>query len=186
VVPDLSWLMDDGGSAPDAVNLRAIVLVNYLTYLISMNDSVFAGQLDPSRIIVVGHSTGGRGATHAARTLAGFSNNVCACGLIAPENGGDSGPDIHNLLVIGGTLDHEQFAQPLLAYEAGGTPKAPPTTPAEGSTFLMRTARSRDKDNSRPPRRIWSRWCVTTRCTMTADDCIWRVNGSLKDWTSTV
>jgi hypothetical protein len=123
VVPDLSWLMDDGGSAPDAVNLRAIVLVNYLTYLISMNDSVFAGQLDPSRIIVVGHSTGGRGATHAARTLAGFSNNVCACGLIAPENGGDSGPDIHNLLVIGGTLDHDQGAEPVEAYEAGGTPK---------------------------------------------------------------
>ena len=124
VVPDLSWLTDDGGSAPDAVNLRAIVLANYLTYLMSVNDSVFAGQLDPSRIIVAGHSTGARGATHAARTIAGFDNHaVCACGLIAPENGGDSGPDIHNLLVIGGTSDDQQGASPVVAYEAGGTPK---------------------------------------------------------------
>jgi hypothetical protein len=130
VAPDLSWLPE---SVPqeDTFNERAVVLVNYYEYLDALNDSLFGKQLDLARVILVGHSTGAGGATHAGRILGGFGNHLRSLcyGLIAPESGGDSASDIHPLVVLGGTLDTNQSADPQRAYAAGGTPKTLVTIP---------------------------------------------------------
>ena len=150
IAPDLSWLMDDvwGTSVANTFLERAVVLVNYYEYLQSLNASVFKGQLDFTRVLVVGHSTGAGGAVQAGGILGGFGRhlNALAYGLIAPEFGGGSNANVHNLLVLGGTLDDQQDANPQGAYMAAGTPKTwvtipganhfgytdicPPTTPA--------------------------------------------------------
>jgi hypothetical protein len=125
VAPDLSWLGDL--EEPRGVfNFRATVLVSYYTYLADvLNTALFAKQLDFSRIILVGHSRGAKGATNAGRVIGGFGNHPksLSYGLIAPEDGGQSGSDLHNLLVVGGTLDTDEGANPQIAFVAGGTPK---------------------------------------------------------------
>jgi hypothetical protein len=89
-----------------------------------LSDTLFAKQLDVSRVVLVGHSTGAGGATHAGRAISGFSHpKSLSYGLIAPEFSGDSGPDIRDLLVLGGSEDKNQFADPQGGYAAGGTPK---------------------------------------------------------------
>lgn len=129
VAPDLSWM-------PDSVTMRQMfdqrgnVLVQLYAYLASLNATLFAGQLDLSRVVLAGHSTGAGGATHAGRIIAGFSHPKALCyGLIAPLSGGDSAADIHNLLVLGGTVDIDQGADPGGAYAAGGTSKTLVTIP---------------------------------------------------------
>jgi hypothetical protein len=125
VAPDLSWLTDQWTSVTqETFTERGVVLVNYYAYLASLNSTLFANQLDVSRVVLVGHSTGGGGVTYAGRAISGFSHpKSLAYGLIAPELGGNSGPDIGNLLVLGGTLDIDQDAEPGTAYSVGGTPK---------------------------------------------------------------
>lgn len=135
VAPDLSWLPEMHSPAgPDEWNQRAIVLVNYFSYLVGLNDALFAQQLDATRLILVGHSRGAGGATHAGRILTGFGNHPksVAYGLIAPEVGGDSNSDIHDLLVLGGDIDTPDAgagADAERAYTPGGTPKAWVTIP---------------------------------------------------------
>jgi dienelactone hydrolase len=125
VAPDLSWL----GTLEEprgVFNFRATVLVSYYTYLAdALNATLFAKQVDVSRIVLVGHSHGAAGATNAGRVISGFGHhlNALAYGLIAPELGGDSRLDLHNLLVLGGTLDIDQGAQPQSAFDSSGTPK---------------------------------------------------------------
>jgi dienelactone hydrolase len=134
VAPDLSWL--PGGDVPtdpsyvqDEFTLRATVLVAYYQYLASLNNTLFANQLDLSRLILVGHSTGGGAATQAGRDLSSFlSFQSLSYGLIAPIPGSASS-DIRNLLVMRGTLDTMQGADPLGAYTAGATPKTLVTVP---------------------------------------------------------
>ncbi|HEY7093097.1 MAG TPA: hypothetical protein VH393_07965 [Ktedonobacterales bacterium] len=125
VAPDLSWL----GTLEEprgAFNFRATVLVSYYTHLADvLNATLFAQQLDVSRLVLVGHSRGAKGATNAGRVISGFGNHPksLSYGLIAPEDGGQSGSDLHNLLVVGGTVDTDEGANPQIAFTAGGTPK---------------------------------------------------------------
>jgi hypothetical protein len=141
VAPDLSWLpgglpADDPGYQ-DEFDLRAVVLVDYYIYLASvLNDALFAQQLDVSRVVLVGHSTGAGGATHAGSIMgisAGFGSahphpKSLAYGLIAPiPRTADA--DVHHLLVLGGGRDILQGADPLGAFTAGGGPKTLVTIP---------------------------------------------------------
>jgi hypothetical protein len=134
IAPDLSWL--PGGFsisemwAQDAFDLRGVVLVAYYTYLASvLNKGFFANQLDLSRVVVVGHSTGAGGATHAGSVIAGFSHpKSLAYGLLAPIPGAVTA-DVHPLLVLGGGRDTMQGADPVGAYTAGGAPKTLVTIP---------------------------------------------------------
>ena len=109
----------------------ATVLVSYYTYLADvLNNSLFAKQVDLSRPVLVGHSHGAAGATNAGRVISGFSRpKSIAYGLVAPEGAGGSNGDLHNLLVLGGTLDHDQGANPQAAFVDGGTPKTLITIP---------------------------------------------------------
>jgi hypothetical protein len=123
VAPDLSWIQQD--FLLD-INGRALVLGNYYTYLADvLNGTLFAKQLDFSRMILVGHSKGAAGATNTGRIISGFGHqfkSLSYC-LIAPESGGESDADLHNLLVLGGERDTEQGAAPEFAFTAGGGPK---------------------------------------------------------------
>ena len=126
IAPDLSWIPYEP-SATQRYNDRAVVLVNYYEYLVdTLNSALFANQLDKSRVIVVGHSTGAGSAGPAGRIIAGFGNQLksLSFGLIAPDAGSGSGSDIHNLLVLGGGRDTSQGANPQIAYANGGTPKS--------------------------------------------------------------
>jgi hypothetical protein len=135
VAPDLSWLpgiifKNDPVVERDAFDLRAVVLVDYLTYLADvLNTTLFAKQLDFSRVILVGHSTGAGGATHAGSILSGFSHlTSLSYGLIAPIPQ-TTNSDVRNLLVLGGGQDTEQGADPVEAFTAGGAPKTLATIP---------------------------------------------------------
>ncbi len=123
VAPDLSFLANE--SDADSFTHRAVILVDYYEFLDSLNARLFDNQLDLSRLILVGHSTGAGGATGAGRILSGFGHHLhsLSYGLIAPEFGGDSASDIRNLLVLGGTLDMNQDAEPDSAYFAADKPK---------------------------------------------------------------
>jgi pimeloyl-ACP methyl ester carboxylesterase len=162
VAPDLSWL--PGGfprhtpQSLDAFNLRATVLVEYYNYLIRLNATLFAGQLDLSRVVLVGHSTGGGAATRAGYILSPFLNLQSLCyGLIAPVPD-TATPDVRNLLVLHGVLDTQQGADPLGAYASGGTPKTLLTIPGAnhfGYTSLCNDANICDSYISDAPGTIW-------------------------------
>jgi hypothetical protein len=123
VAPDLSQI-PVGSQGDPKFEERGWVIASYCAYLDSLNATLFANQLDLSRIVLVGHSAGAGGATHAGRIISGFGNpKVRAYGLIAPEIGGDTHDDIHPLLVVGGTLDIDEAASPFGAYSNGGKPK---------------------------------------------------------------
>jgi dienelactone hydrolase len=135
VAPDLSWLpgillKNDPTVERDAFDLRAVVLADYLTYLADvLNTPLFAKQLDFSRVVLVGHSTGAGGATHAGSIIGGFGHATSlSYGLIAPV-AKPTNADAHNLLVLGGGQDTRQGADPLGAFTAGGTPKTLATIP---------------------------------------------------------
>lgn len=135
VAPDLSWLpgilfKNDPVVERDAFDLRAVVLADYLTYLADvLNTPLFAKQLDFSRVVLVGHSTGAGGATHAGGIIGGFGHHTSlSYGLIAPVAKPTSA-DAHNLLVLGGGQDTLQGADPQGAFTAGGTPKTLATIP---------------------------------------------------------
>jgi predicted dienelactone hydrolase len=129
VVPDLSWI--PGGFNPATfdyfkygITLRAQVLMRYYDHLMTLNSKLFAGQLDLSRLVVAGHSTGGGAAVEAARLL---SFNVqfqsLSYGLIAPVVGVLYGAK-RNLLVVKGGADTLQVGDgPDAQYNAGGLPK---------------------------------------------------------------
>lgn len=134
VAPDLSWLVNNLGGAFDG---RSTVLVSYYHYLQTLNQSVFSNQLDLSRIVLVGHSTGGgaclvaRGALRAAGGPA-----PVALGLIAPATSGSE--DVtslsaqqapNGLLVLKGTLDHAVGQDPMNTYNQANVPKALVTVP---------------------------------------------------------
>jgi hypothetical protein len=138
VVPDLSWLTGGDGTVATLevdFNLRAIVLVEYYNYLIRLNSRLFGSQLDLSRVVLVGHSTGGGAAIRAGRILSPFVNrHALAYGLIAPFFLGMApwpssiGSDVGNLLVLFGTRDPLRV-EAGEAYMAGGTPKTQVTIP---------------------------------------------------------
>jgi Chlorophyllase len=135
VAPDLSWLpgilfRNDPVVERDAFDLRAVVLADYLTYLADvLNNTLFAKQLDFSRVVLVGHSTGAGGATHAGSIISGFGHPTSVSyGLIAPV-AKPANSAVRNLLVLGGGQDTLQGADPLGAFTAGGTPKTLATIP---------------------------------------------------------
>lgn len=135
VVPDLSWL--PGGfpttdpAYQDAFQLRAAVLVAYYNYLAQLNAPLFAQQLDLSRVVLIGHSTGGGAATQAGHDLSAMvSLRSLAYGLIGPiPIPGIASADLRNLLVLKGTNDTTQGANPQAAYAASGAPKTLVTIP---------------------------------------------------------
>jgi hypothetical protein len=121
VAPDLSWPPDYADGAE-----RAVVLVNYYTYLADvLNSALFAKQLDFSRMVLVGHSKGAAGATQTGCLISDFGHQFksLSYGLIAPEVGGGSASDLRNRLVVGGGKDTDEGADPQGAFTAGGIPK---------------------------------------------------------------
>ncbi len=133
IVPDLSWIQDVGAAGPtlaDAFAHRARVLTAYYQYVASsLNDTLFAQQVDLSRVILVGHSRGGGSAVQAGRDLSATGLQPVATGLIAPEAGANTDSGVRNLVVLGGSLDGDENAQPEAAYNASGTPKTLVTIP---------------------------------------------------------
>ncbi len=125
VAPDLSWLPGGYVGTPelqDAFEQRGVVLLAYFNYLAQeLNETLFAQQLDYSRVILVGHSTGAGGATVAGGLMAAFGN-APSYGLIAPV-GSTISTDVHRLLVLGGGRDTMQGADPMGVFTTGGTPK---------------------------------------------------------------
>jgi predicted dienelactone hydrolase len=134
VVPDLSWI--PGGFNPATFDyykygivLRAQVLMRYYDRLMSLNGRLFAQQLDLSRLIMAGHSTGGPSAVEAARLLSfDFQFGSLSYGLLAPIPGVLYGAK-SNLLVLKGGNDLLQGADPAAAYAGGGLPRTLVTIP---------------------------------------------------------
>ena len=138
VAPDLSWLPGARPSADDpevpqdgALYLRASILLQYYQYLQLLNRSLFANQLDLTRVVLVGHSTGGGSATQAGFLLPLESGHQpVAYGLIAPiPIPSSANPNVQNLLVLKGTQDMLQGADPLRAFTGGAAPKTLVTIP---------------------------------------------------------
>jgi hypothetical protein len=135
ISPDLSWLpggltLDDPGY-PDLFSFRASVLAQYYQYLGELSTGLFANQLDLSRVVLVGHSTGGGAATQAAPLIKFISSHQpVAFGLVAPIPIPSSAtPNVQNLLVLKGALDTMEGADPDAAYTAGAGPKTLVTIP---------------------------------------------------------
>jgi hypothetical protein len=141
VAPNLSWVRAAIGGNPalnysetGAYGIRAKVLMFYWLYLANqLNTSLFAQQLDLSRLILAGHSTGAGGATLAGRELSKIvSFSSIAYGLVAPVSQTTiplNSAEVRNLLVLGGTLDTLQGANPQDAYTTAATPKTLVTIP---------------------------------------------------------
>jgi hypothetical protein len=86
--------------------------------------TLFGNQLRLGSVVMIGHSHRAGSIVYAGRALPLFSGpKPLAYGLIAPEAGNYSGDDLANLLVLGGTLDANQGADPAGAYNRAGTPK---------------------------------------------------------------
>ncbi len=71
VAPDLSWLpgSDWPGDQEQGIFItRAQVLLESYLYLDSLNTTLFAKQLDLTRVVLVGHSTGTGAAVYAGRS----------------------------------------------------------------------------------------------------------------------
>jgi hypothetical protein len=138
VVPDLSWVPPDLGSLvtlEEAFSLRARVLLAYYQYLLNLNQTLFANQLDLTRVILAGHSTGAGSAATAGRSLTSIINlESLAYAFFAPyfrrlSEPPSVGTDTRNLLVIGGGADPISDVDPANSFAAGGTPKTLVTVP---------------------------------------------------------
>jgi hypothetical protein len=140
VAPDLSWLPATSGAQSDEeknYSRRATILAQAHAYLASLNASLFAQQLNASRVVVAGHSVGGGSAVQAGRVLANANHlQSLAYGLIAPFYGffdpayvgpdpwpGSITPATRPLLVVTASPEPISMLGPQLAYAAGGTPK---------------------------------------------------------------
>jgi hypothetical protein len=78
IAPDLSQLSKQDNELI-AFERRAVVLVSCYAFLDSINATLFANQLDLSRVVLVGHSTGAgaqraRGECHSTVARGGKSN----------------------------------------------------------------------------------------------------------------
>lgn len=98
-----------------------------------LNASLFAEQVDLSRVVLAGHSNGAGGVAQAGPIIAGFNSHLksLSYGFIAPVRGTNTHPDVGNVLVVGGTMqsDSEELADPEMAYAGAGTPKTLVTVP---------------------------------------------------------
>src|SRR5262249_19176075 len=133
VAPDLSWVPPDHGqeeTIQQALNLRSYVLFDYYQYLATLNATLFAHQLDLSRVVLVGHSTGG-GAVPLVGSLlqANLSLQSLSYALIPPSYPTTPptlfvSPSTRNLLALRGERAMVWFGvDPAGAYGAGGNPK---------------------------------------------------------------
>lgn len=134
VAPDLSWL--PGGALPASydpfiysIALRALVLTAYFEHLRWLNGELFDGQLDLTRLVLAGHSTGGPAAVEAGHLLREQAAlQSLSYGLLAPiPYGRESARG--NVLVVAGSLDTLQGATPEAVYEGAGPPKTLVTLP---------------------------------------------------------
>jgi predicted dienelactone hydrolase len=138
VAPDLSWLTPDLPglvTVERAFSIRAHVLVAYLRYLQEIDVPFFANRMDFSRVLLVGHSTGGGSCVEAGRLLAAEAGvPPIAYGLIGPYYAGRRpipgiGPDLRNVLVMHGTRDAISGADAAATYAACGTGRTLVTIP---------------------------------------------------------
>ena len=130
VAPDLSWI--PGGAIPGgpnefqkyAIALRADILIAYFQHLGMLNTTLFAQRLDLSRLVMVGHSTGGPAAAEAGCFLASLTPfQSLSYGLIAPLPLFYYYIPGYNTLVLKGMLDTMQGADPDSNYAAPGPPQ---------------------------------------------------------------
>lgn len=148
VAPDLSWL--PGGLSPDtfeygsyAIATRADVLISYYRHLaVSLNALLFDRQLDLSRLVVAGHSTGAPAAVMAGRVLTASTQfQSLSFALIAPMPLYYFYIPTRNALVLKGTFDTLQIPPPDISCDVSGRPKTLVTIPGAnhfGYTDLCR------------------------------------------------
>jgi dienelactone hydrolase len=138
VAPDLSWLPGDFEgmvTVGQAFELRARVLAAYHTYLATLNASVFAGQLDLSRVLLVGHSTGaGACALAGPRLLDSGQAHAVAYGFLGPYVGYQTpvptfGPHTAKSIVVHGDIDTISGGDAAACYSVSGGPKTLVTVP---------------------------------------------------------
>ncbi len=123
LAPDLSWI--SGVATKADWQREAVIFLKYYQLLVAtLNQQVFNNQLRLGSVVMVGHSHRAGSVVNAGRGLPLFGGpKPLAYGLIAPESGGDTETDINNVLVIGGTLDTMQAADPQGAFTRSATPK---------------------------------------------------------------
>jgi hypothetical protein len=120
VAPDLSWSDESGSWQQEAPVFIAVY--HYLAA--TLNQHLFNNQLRLTSVVLIGHSHRAGSVVNAGRVLPQFQGPTpLAYGLIAPEFGGDTGNDITNLLVLGGSLDNMQSAEPGVAFTMSANPK---------------------------------------------------------------
>ncbi len=136
VAPDLSWLPPDGVvTLEQALDVRTRVLLSYYGYLVTLNETLFANQLDLNRVMFVGHSTGAGASIRAGRQLSSvISLHALAFGLLGPYYAHRATPPgidatVKNLLIVRGTLDDVSGPDAASAFAAAGAPKTYVTVP---------------------------------------------------------
>jgi hypothetical protein len=123
LAPDLSW--STGQPQVSDWEREAVVLLQYFQLLATtLNHQLFNNQVKMASVILIGHSHRAGTVVYAGRALPLFQGpKPLAYGLIAPEAAGGVGDDISNVLVLGGTLDTDQAANPEGAYAGSAAPK---------------------------------------------------------------
>lgn len=133
--PDLSWLTgiedaDDWGSISSG---RAQILVALYQYLLLLNAALFFKRMDLSKLLLMGHSSGGAACLIArAHLIAAGAPVPVAMGLLAPATTNvvsGLAAQAPPILVLKGTNDYSQGANPDQVFQAAGAPKALVTVP---------------------------------------------------------
>ncbi len=121
--PDIGWLWNVIDSQwPSAAN-RARVLVALRAYLLNNMNTLFSNRLDPTRFALIGHSSGAAGCLIAKDH---FPVMPQAVALVAPALTSSTLALVSQsppLLVLKGTEDTVQGANPDSVYTNAGTPK---------------------------------------------------------------
>jgi len=127
--PDVAWqwAITEEDDWPGLASARAQVLVALYDHVRELTAGPFAGAIDLNRLGLVGHSTGAAACLIARGHFADAGGpDPAACALLAPATtepvaalAGDAGP----LLVVKGTLDTRQRANPDEVYAWAGPPR---------------------------------------------------------------
>lgn len=123
VVPDFSWLAQSDFDGVD----RGHVIAGFFHYLSDINATVFSGAFDIQRLVLVGHSTGCAACLRArGELISSGAPSPVSIGLIAPVT---STPGLaaeqspHAMMILKGTNDTKQGANPDAVYSSAKAPK---------------------------------------------------------------
>jgi len=130
VIPDLSWLTKQSGVS--GLEMRADVLVAVWKHFVNnggalpLNGNLIPEKVDPSRVMLAGHSTGAAACFRArARLVSAGGPDAVAIGALTPAAAQSAldivdAPPSYGLLVMKGTQDTQQGANPDDVFNMGG------------------------------------------------------------------